>query len=88
MVYAATLSESQKVMRWRLILEDFGPNTQQIDGVDKILAAKISRLLSTPSNKYKPCTMKSQCCEKEIFAIGEVENNEDFFPLNILIVQI
>ena len=26
LVYEATLSESQRVMRWRLILKEFGPN--------------------------------------------------------------
>ena len=87
MVYVATLSESQRVMRWRLILKYFGPNTQQVDGVDKIVAAALNILPSKPSNKFKPCTMKSQCCAKEIFVIGGVENNEGFFPLNVLIVQ-
>ena len=30
MVYSATLSESQRVIRWRLILEEFGPNIENI----------------------------------------------------------
>ena len=30
LVYAATLSESQRVMRWRLIIEEFGPKIQHI----------------------------------------------------------
>ena len=35
LVYAATLSESQQVMQWRLILEEFGPNDMQhIAGMD------------------------------------------------------
>ena len=32
MFYAATLSESQRVMRWQLILEEFGPNIHHISG--------------------------------------------------------
>ena len=36
MVYAATLSESQRVMRCRLILEEFGPNINHIAGVENI----------------------------------------------------
>ena len=36
MVYAATLSESQRVMHWQLIIEGFGPNIQYISGVDNI----------------------------------------------------
>ena len=58
LVYAATLSESQIVMRWRLILEDFGPNIQHISGIDNILADMLIRMPSTPSNKNEPCTQK------------------------------
>ena len=35
MVYAAPLSEYQRVMHWRPIFKDFGPNIQYINGVDK-----------------------------------------------------
>ena len=37
---ATTLSESQQVMRWRLILEEFGPsNIQHIAKVDNMIVA-------------------------------------------------
>ena len=87
LVYSATLRESQRVMLWRLILEEFGPIIQNIAGVDKIVAYTLSRLPSMPSNKYENGTWKSQCCVNELFAIVRVENNEDYFPLNILILQ-
>ena len=35
MEYAATQSESRRVMRWRPILKYSGPNIQYISGVDK-----------------------------------------------------
>ena len=38
LVYAATLSESQRVMHWRHTLEEFGPNIQHIAVVDNIVA--------------------------------------------------
>ena len=75
-------------MRWWLILEEFGPIIQHIAGVDNIVADTLSRLPSTPSDKYKPCTRKSQCRVNELFVIVRVENNKYCFPLNILIVQI
>ena len=87
MFYAANLSENQSAMRWRLIIEEFGPNIQDIAGVDNIVSDTLSRLMSTPSNKYDPYTGKSRCCANESFAISRVENNEDCFPLNILIVK-
>ena len=31
MLYTATVSESQRLMRWRLIIEEFGPNINHID---------------------------------------------------------
>ena len=88
MLYAATLSKSQRVMRWRLILKESGPSIQHISGVYNIVANTLSILSSTPSDKYDPCTRKSQCCDNELFALGRVENNKDCFTLNILIVQI
>ena len=87
MVYAETLSESQRVMFWRLILEEFGPNIQHLAGVDNIVADTLIRLPSTPKDKYKPCTSKAQCCANKLFAIGRVENNEYCFLLNLLTVQ-
>ena len=75
-------------MRCRIILEDFGPNIQHIYGVDNIVANTLSRFPSTTSDKYKPCTRKYQHCANELFSIVRVENNEDCFPLNILIVKI
>ena len=85
--YATTLSESKRVMRWRLILEEFGPNIQHIAVVDNIVADKLSRLPSTPSNKYDTCTRKAQSCANESFTLGRMENNKDYLSLNLLIVQ-
>ena len=70
LVYAATLSESQRVMRWQLVPEELGPNIQHIAGVDNIVADTISRLPYTPSDKNNPCTRKAQCHANELFAIG------------------
>ena len=58
LVYAATLSESQRVIRWQLILEDFGPNIQHIAGFDNIVDDTLIRLSSNPRNKYEMCTRK------------------------------
>ena len=58
LVYAATLSESQRLMRWRLIIEEFGPNIQNIAGVDNIVSDTLNRFPFTPSDKYEPCTRK------------------------------
>ena len=51
LVYAATPSEYQRVMRWLLILKYFVPNIQHISGVDNIVTDTLIRLPSTSSNK-------------------------------------
>ena len=35
MVDSTTLSESQRVMQWQPIIEEFGSNIQHISGVEK-----------------------------------------------------
>ena len=47
----------------------------------------LSILPSTPRDKYESSTRKDQCCTKELFTLGRVENNDDFLPINLLIVQ-
>ena len=86
-MYAVTLSEYQRLMRWQLIIEEFGPNIQHVAVVDNIVSDTLHILPSTSINKYEPCTRKYQCCANDSFAIGRVENKEYCFPLNILIVQ-
>ena len=77
LVHAATLSEFQRVMLWRLILEEFGPNIQHISGVEKIVADTIIRLPYIYVNKNYPGTSKAQCHAYELFTTGRDENNKD-----------
>ena len=83
MVYAKNLSESQGVMRQRLIIKEFGPNIQNISGVDNIVADMLSRFPYTSIKKYEPCTRKAQFFVNELFTIGRVENNKECFLRNI-----
>ena len=88
MVYAATLSDPRRVMRWWLVLEYFGTNVQHIYGVENIVADLLRRLISTYVYKYKPSTKNTQCRTNNLFVISTAYNNEDCFPLNILNVKI
>ena len=78
MVYATTLSEYQRVIRWLLILGDFGPNIQHIDGVYNIVSDTLIIFPYTSVNKYEPITSKSQCCADELFKIGWKEKKRIF----------
>ena len=60
-------------MRWKIIIEEFGPNIQHIATFDNIVADALSRFPSTPGNKYKPSTMKAQFHVNDLFAISRVK---------------
>ena len=75
-------------MRWQLIIEEFGPNIQDLFGVDIIVSYTLGIFPSTSVKKYEPITSKSQCCANELFEIVREENKEDFVPLNILNMKI
>ena len=47
MVYSATMSESQRVIWWQIILEEFGTNIHHISGIDNIVADLLSIFPST-----------------------------------------
>ena len=44
---------TERVMRWRLILEEFGPELRYVKGEDNVVADALSRLEMTP-NKISP----------------------------------
>ena len=75
LVHAATMSQSQRVMRWRLILEEFGPDIRHIKGEDNVVADAISRL---PMSEHKEI-------EDEFFANEDDEEAE--FPLDLHLVR-
>jgi hypothetical protein len=81
LVYAATLSESQRVMQWRLILEEFGPNIQHIPGVDNIVADTLSHLPSANTNREDDSTESLRQTNKLFVTNGQA--TDDSFPLTL-----
>ena len=67
MIYAATLSESQIVMLWKLILGDLVPNIQHTSGVGKIVSDMLSRFPSTTVNQYETITNGDTSRANELF---------------------
>ena len=74
-------------MRWRIILEEFGPKNHYIYGVDNIVSDTLSRFSYTSIDKYEPSTKKDKCCANELLRIGRVENKAKCFSLDLLNVQ-
>jgi hypothetical protein len=74
------VSESQRVMRWRLILEEFGPNIQHITGINNVVADMLSHvpLANYDQDELEPSNAQHHV--KEIFALEVNTANNDGFP--------
>ena len=82
LVYAATLSESQRVMRWRLILKEFGPNIQHVPEIENIgRADMLSCLPSANTNREDDGTESLHRTNKLFVTNGQA--TDDSFPLTL-----
>ena len=80
LVYKATLSESQRVMQWRLLLEEFRPHIHHIAGVDNIVANTLSRVKSSNIGKDEDESSKNQMLQ-ELYAATKIQSIQAEFPL-------
>ena len=86
LVHAATISQSQRVMRWRMILEEFGPDIRHISGEKNIVADAISRLPTTAIDQNRHRT-ETDDQKNSTFLTKSSEflvlQNEEGFPLDL-----
>ena len=80
LVYEATLSESQRVMRWRLLLKEFGLHIHHIAGVDNIVADTLSRVESSNIGEDKNESSQKQTLQ-ELYAAIKIQSIRVEFPL-------
>ena len=68
---------TERVMRWRLILEEYGPELRYIKGENNVVADALSRLeiMETPISK-------DSASMAEHFGLEEDDLPQDAFPLN------
>ena len=64
------VSESQRVMRWMLILKEFGPNIQHIAGIYNVVADMLGQLPSANSDQDELEPGYAQCHTNDFFVIG------------------
>jgi hypothetical protein len=86
--HAATVSESQCVMRWCLLLEEYRPDIRHISGVENVVADAISRLPMAQNDENESSTVKRiQRQMNEMFNLEQDESNDNGFPLQLSEVQ-
>ena len=78
LIQKATLSESQRQMKWRLILEEFGPNIYHIACVNNIITDTLSRLKSSNTEEDKSDTLSDNKLKQYI--TSRARNIQADFP--------
>ena len=65
-VHAWELKTSQRVVRWRLFLEEYGPENEGIKWPENTVAAVVSRF---PIQHYHSCLYMIICIHRDVWAI-------------------
>ena len=89
MVHSTTISEYQRVMLWKLKVEDFGTKTQHIYEVENILYDTIRILNSVENDLEDPNTFQDQPHLNKLFETRQDNNHKQGFdPRYILSTDI
>ena len=82
------MSQSQRVMRWRLIPEEFGHDIKDFSGEENKVADAISRLPTASKNQNEYCTDTQDLLSKPPTELEQLVLEEDGgFPINLSAVQ-
>ena len=79
---------TDRVLQWRLILEEYGPELKYIQGTKNIVANLLSRL-DISDSKVSATTHEDVNCMSEMFALepNEIPFPHDTYPLSYAILQ-
>ena len=80
LVHEATLSVSQRVMRWRLLLKEFGLHIHHIAGVDNIVANTLSCVKSSNIGEDEKESSEKWMLQ-ELYAAMKIQSIQAEFPL-------
>ena len=73
------------LLRWRIILEEYGPDVEYIKGEKNIFAYGISRI---PLNGNEETTQNSTYQQEIVSEINDTEETpEGTFPINLILIQ-
>ena len=75
---------TERVMRWRLVLEEYGPKLLYIKGEHNIIADALSRLEIDDENTQSPQEQLEYLAE--LYGLDEKDLPDDFFPLQYKLI--
>jgi hypothetical protein len=78
-MYETMMSESQCIMRWWLLFEEYGPYIHHIAGVDNIIADMLSRLKSSNAEEDENNVSTNQKLQ-ETYANTRIRGIQADFP--------
>ena len=80
---------TQRVIRWQMVIEDFGPELAYIPGPTNVIADAISRLDRTNTRKEKQTNCNSFTKKSLELADLFTDNtiSEEIYPLNFKLIQ-
>ena len=79
---------TERVMRWRLLLEEYGPTLQYIKGPKNIIADALSRLdMGADTEMSNELTSLQQETTAELFANTEVDLPEKALPVQLKLIE-
>lgn len=78
---------SERVMRWRLILEEYGPTLHHIPGEKNIVADALSRLDFTPPPAFKTSQHEILAYQEQLATLQEELNDPDLMPVEYRLIS-
>ena len=78
MAYASTISEYQRVTYWWLLIEEFGPNFNDITVINNMIDGILSRLPPETRNQEELSTRKVQSSIYDLLFTRQDNNHKIF----------
>ena len=78
---------TERVLRWRLILEEFGPELHYVQGNKNVVADALSRLNIQPSSTPPQTPHELLLTQAELFGASKSSLPSDIFPVQFKLLQ-
>ena len=87
LVHETTLKASDRVMRWKLLLEEFGITTTHVKGLDNVVADPMSRLDFVSDEEVEANQTGPHPHFPEVLCAEILNLEEEEFPLDLAVIH-